>query len=203
MNDIRLERCKRTDPRYVAIRNRHYVPNNGACGRQLHYIIWYREEIVGVISGGSSAFGVKPRDKFFGLDLCKSFDESFEDECGELPSLRNEMLGTIINNNIFRLEIHEDNLATRILACWRRQVVNDWRERYDEWVLGFETYVVENEHRIGTCYRADNWKLVGRTAGHKMIYCKKNDQFSDIWRGECLLPCAVAELLQEMYKAGR
>jgi hypothetical protein len=122
MNAIRFERCKRTDPRYVAIRNRHYVPNNGACGRQLHYVIWYREEIVGVISGGSSAFGVKLRDEFFGLDLCKSFDEYFEDECGELPSIRNGMLGAIINNTIFRLEMHEDNLATRILACWRRQV---------------------------------------------------------------------------------
>jgi len=104
MNDIRLERCKRTDPRYVAIRNRHYVPNNGACGRQLHYVIWYREEIVGVISGGSAAFAVKPRDEFFGLDLCKSFDEHFKDERGELPSIRNGMLGTIINNTVFRLE---------------------------------------------------------------------------------------------------
>ena len=82
MNDIRLERCKRTDPRYVAIRNQHYVPNNGACGRQLHYVIWYREEIVGVISGGSSDFAVKPSDEFFGLDLCKTNVEHFKDERG-------------------------------------------------------------------------------------------------------------------------
>jgi hypothetical protein len=88
------------------------------------------------------------------------------------------MLGTIINNTVFRLEMREDNLATRILARWRRQVVTDWRERYDDWVLGFETYVVENEHRVGTCYRADNWTLVGRTTGDKMIYCKKTEQFS-------------------------
>jgi hypothetical protein len=144
----------------------------------LHYVIWYREEIVGVISGGSAAFAVKPRDEFFGLDLCKSFDEHFKDERGELPSIRNGMLGTIINNTVFRLEMREDNLATRILARWRRQVVTDWRERYDDWVLGFETYVVENEHRVGTCYRADNWTLVGRTTGDKMIYCKKTEQFS-------------------------
>jgi len=203
MNDIRLERCKRTDPRYVDMRNRHYVPNNGACGRQLHYLIRYREEIVGVISGGSSAFSGKRRDEFFGLDLCKSFDEYFADKCEGLPSIRNRMLGTIINNTIFRLERREDNLATRILACWRRQVVNDWREMYNDSVLGFETYVVENEHRVGTCYRADNWTLVGRTAGNKMIFCKKSEQFSDIWRGECLLPLPVVELPQEMYKAGR
>jgi Domain of unknown function (DUF4338) len=60
-----------------------------------------------------------------------------------------------------------------IIARWRKQVVSDWANKCGHSVLGFETFVVENEHRSGKCYRADNWTCVGRTTGDKLIYCKR------------------------------
>lgn len=50
--NIQLVPCKRSCPAYQDIRNRHYIPNHGAIGQQLHYLIYLDNEIVGIISGG-------------------------------------------------------------------------------------------------------------------------------------------------------
>lgn len=52
MNDISLVRCKRTDATYQAFRNRHYVENHGSVGQQIHYLIYLKNECIGIISGG-------------------------------------------------------------------------------------------------------------------------------------------------------
>ncbi len=164
---VHLQSCKRGDPRYVDIRNRHYVPNNGASGRQLHYLIWHDYKIVGIISGGSSAWAVENRDAFFGFDMWKTADNlSYGSERleGDISS-REWVLPLIINNTVFRLENHEKNLATRVLARWRRRTKEDWAERYNSLVIGFETFVEEEDYRKGALYKADNWTLVGTTAG--------------------------------------
>jgi hypothetical protein len=198
-HEITLERCKRTDPRYVEIRNRHYVPNAGVVGRALHYLAFENNSLVGIISGGSSTYAVKARDEFFGLDLCKAFDRFYE----EGAPIRPEMLGTIINNTIFRLEVHKPNLATRVLAHWRRQIVTDWEDAYGDGVMGFETYILEHAQRVGTLYKADNWTHVGKTSTGKLLYCKRNDFFYDYDRGECLLNYEVVDLLRCMYESGK
>lgn len=48
---------------------------------------------------------------------------------------------------------------------WRKQVAKDWEEKYGVTVHGFETFVIENENRKGTLYKADNWTCIGETAG--------------------------------------
>jgi hypothetical protein len=174
---IELHRVKRTDPRYQEIRDRHYVPNKGTHGQQLHYLIAVDDEIVGIISGASCVYAVKARDDYFGLTK--------ENKKVALPS--------IINNVVFRLERHDiPNLATQVLSLWRKRVAVDWEERYKVRVHGFETFVVEEDYRKGTLYKADNWEFVGNTFGStkahnhglasrgervptitKMIYCKK------------------------------
>lgn len=170
-----LERCKRTHPEYQDIRNRHYVENRGTHGQQLHYLIKLNGETVGIISGASSVWAVKSRDEFFGLNK--------DNKRKGLPSL--------INNTVFRIEVHHKNLASRVLAMWRKRIASDWEERYKVKVHGFETFVVETDFRKGACYKADNWVFVGITAGStkthkglankserlmttpKMVYCKK------------------------------
>lgn len=213
--DIRLELTNSAMPTwrvYKDIRKRHYVPDNGSQGRQLHYLVHYQEQVAGIISGGSATFSVKPVDKFFGLDLCKRFD-AFYDEGDPIHPV---MLGTIINNTVFRLENHAPNLASRVLSLWRKRVVSDWEQRFDDklrldspagrdvpiGVLGFETFIVPNAHRAGACYKADNWAQVGVTTSGKLIFCKRNPKFRDYLdlNGECLLSWEVALLLDEMYQ---
>lgn len=195
-NLIKLEFCKRSDSRYQEIRNRHYVENKGTHGQQIHFIIWYDSEIAGIISGASSVFAVKDRDDFFKIPKDKH-----EKTKKYLPS--------IINNTVFRLEKHIPNLATAVLSKWRKVCSKLWFELYGVEVIGFETFVVEEDYRKGTLYKADNWLYVGETKGStkshngldnkstriktsiKMIYCKwagknktpKNEYISS-WRAE-------------------
>ena len=191
---LELLRCKRTDPKYQEIRNRHYVPNNGTHGQQLHYLINLDGATVGIISGASCVFAVKSRDEYFGLTK--------ENKKVALPS--------IINNTVFRLEEHSiRNLATQVLSLWRKRISIDWEERYKVKVHGFETFVVETDTRKGTLYKADNWDFVGYTSGNtkvhhtgmggkseristttKMIYCLKikgtslSTSYTPTWRNK-------------------
>lgn len=65
--NIELTRCKRSNPEYQAIRDRHYIPNRGTFGQQIHYLIKLDGETVGIISGASAVYAVKSRDDYFGL----------------------------------------------------------------------------------------------------------------------------------------
>jgi hypothetical protein len=53
--DFLLEFCSREDPRYKTIRDEHYVKNKGAHGQQVHFLVWYKRTLVGIISGGAAA----------------------------------------------------------------------------------------------------------------------------------------------------
>lgn len=149
---IELEYCKRTDPRYEEIRNRHYVENKGCHGQQIHFLIHYNDKIVGIISGASSVYAVKSRDNFFNIPKDKHIKQK-------------RFLPAIINNVVFRLEHHEKNLATRVLSKFRKISANLWEELYNVPVIGFETFVVEEDYRKGALYKADNWNYLGETAG--------------------------------------
>lgn len=148
---IRLIRCKRTNPVYQQFRGRHYIPNHGAVGQQLHYLIFIDDEpeCVGIISAGSSVYAVGCRDRYFGITTAN----------------REVALNGIVNNTVFRLEKNIPNLGTQVLKAWRRRVREDWFSQYGVRVAGFETFVVENERRKGAMYKADNWQYVGETKG--------------------------------------
>ncbi len=184
---ILFEFCKITDPRYKAIRDRHYVSNAGACGQQIHFLIWYKGEIMGIISAGSSVYAVGARDEFFKLPKDKQ--------------QKKKALVHIVNNTVFRLEKDEqDNpdLAPQTVALWRKVITSVWLDLYSAPVVGFETFVVEKDladgrQRKGKLYIADNWKFVGYSKGSakshrglhnkqtrkktepKMIFVRRND----------------------------
>lgn len=149
MERLRLERCKRSNAIYQEIRNRHYIPNNGAVGQQIHYLITLGGECIGIISGGSAAYAVKCRDDYFGIT----------------KENRNPALNGIIDNTVFRLERNIPNLGTQILKLFRNTIQEDWEQQYGVKVCGFETFIIENEHRKGAMYKADNWDFVGETSG--------------------------------------
>ena len=146
---IRLVQVKRSNLIYQQIRDRHYVPNHGAIGQQIHYLILLDGECVGIITGGSAAYAVKSRDEYFGIT----------------KENRNVALNGIVDNTVFRLERNLPNLGTQILALWRKTIEKDWYLKYGVRVAGFETFVIENERRKGSMYKADNWDYVGETEG--------------------------------------
>ena len=193
MLDVKLLICQRTNPLYVKYRDRHYISNNGCHGQQLHYLVTINGTLHGVISGASAVFGVKSRDDFFCLGrnydeyrqavaASKSGDEfSPSKPCATLKKVQ---LNSIINNVVYRIEGAPHGAASQILSAWRRRISSDWEELYGVKVAGFETFVVEgnlndreekctDRNRTGALYLADNWEMVGITAGNTKTHSKK------------------------------
>ena len=169
---IQLALCQRTHPSYVQFRDRHYISNSGCHGQQLHYLVMIDGQLHGILSGASSVYGVKARDQFF--DLSKEKD------------LRHAQLSSIICNVVYRLENAPRNAATQALALWRKQIAHDWEQLYQVKVAGFETFVIEgsendrneictNRERTGALYRADNWNMLGITAGNTKSHAAASD----------------------------
>ena len=169
---IDLALCQRTHPAYLQFRDRHYISNSGCHGQQLHYLVMIDGRLHGILSGASAVYGVKARDQFFGI--AKEKDQ------------RHAQLSSIICNVVYRLEKAPRNAATQALALWRRQIAADWEWLYQVKVAGFETFVIEGSHndrnevctdreRTGALYRADNWEMLGLTAGNTKSHAAASD----------------------------
>jgi hypothetical protein len=143
-----FELTSRNNSLYKTIRDDHYVPNHGCIGRQLHYIIWFEDLPVGIISGASAVWACKPRDEFFGVTV----------------ENRTTQINRIIDNVVFRLIDNTYNYGTQILSQWRKLILKDWCVKYGDNPIGFETFVY-GDNRKGSMYKADNWDYVGMTAG--------------------------------------
>jgi hypothetical protein len=164
---IDLALCQRTHPAYLDFRDRHYISNSGCHGQQLHYLVMIDGRLHGILSGASAVYGVKSRDEFFGI--------------AKERELRHAQLSSIICNVVYRLENAPRNAATQALALWRKQIAADWEALYQVKVAGFETFVIEgshddrekvctDRHRTGALYRADNWEMLGVTAGNTKVH---------------------------------
>ena len=108
----------------------------------------------GLSRGGSAVYATNVRDEFFHIN----------------KSNRESVINGIIDNTLYRLELHEFNLASKIVSLWRKSVVKDWEGLYGVKPYGFETFVEyaeidANTQRVGSLYLADNWTRVGETVG--------------------------------------
>jgi len=56
------------------------------------------------------------------------------------------------------------HLASHILGQMARRIADDWERIYGHPIYFLETFVDPERHR-GTCYRAANWVVMGRTTG--------------------------------------
>ena len=121
----------------------------GAHLRYLVEICCPTPQMVGCLQLSSPAWKMKARDKF----ICWSTE-------GHRANLQK-----VVNNSRFLLVpwVHVEHLASRVLGQMARQFPGDWERAYGIKPLLLET-VVSEEHE-GTCYRAANWKEVGKTTG--------------------------------------
>lgn len=177
---VKLQLCKRSDPQYQEFRDRHYVTNRGCHGQQLHYLVWLEDRLLGIISGASAVYSVKPRDDFFGIT----------------KEHRRAQLNSIINNVVFRIEDAPRNAATQVLSMWRKRIAADWEYLYGVPVAGFETFVIEGSQddrgavctgktRTGALYLADNWTSLGLTQGSTKAHGKGGMQSTSTRKEVC------------------
>ena len=109
----------------------------------------YGRDVAAVLFG-APAWRCAPRDQFL--------------EWG--PTQRREQLPGLANNTRFLILpwVRVPHLASHVLGAVARRISADWQSKYGHGLDWLETFV-EHERFAGSCYRAANWKRVGRTAG--------------------------------------
>lgn len=157
---IELVQVKRTYPFLLEDMKDHYSAPKGFVGRNICYAVAFGGEYIGGIVGGSSPL--------------------------HLPGDRKDTpLNSIVNNLFFHVVPGElgypvRNFTQKVLRLWRERVKIDWKERYDDEVLLFESLV--ELPRSGECYRRDGWTLDGQTKG---FTCKRGPgKGTDSWSGK-------------------
>jgi len=129
----------------------HYLGYKAPFGlHQKYFITGHRDQILGCILYSSSSWALECRDQWIGW--------------GARQRVRN--LYRVINNSRFLILpwVHLKNLASHALSLAQKQVVCDWEVRFGYKPVLIETFVDPDFFR-GTCYRAGNWKFIGKTKG--------------------------------------
>ena len=139
----------------------HYLGYRGSVGENMKYVIFDRRgRPLSCVLFGSAAWKVESRDSYIGWD----------------QSQRPQRLHLITNNMRFLVLpwVRIPHLASHVLGSIVRRIREDWRKRYGHDVVLLETFVDMTRFR-GTCYKAANWILVGRTKGRS-----RNDRYNTL-----------------------
>ena len=129
----------------------HYLPFNGPFGQCLRHVAVRGETWVALVGWTAGAFKVAARDAWIGWTRERQF----------------RRLKLIANNSRFVIlggKGATRNLASRVLGLSLRRLSRDMRAAHGFPVLLAETFV-DPSRFAGTCYRASNWRMLGRTRG--------------------------------------
>jgi len=135
-----------------------YVPSTSSVGRRIDWVVFNDDKPVGMIGIGSSVYP-PPKDilRHIGLSI-KEYKEVFN---------------TFANNWRFCMRESIKNAGTQILKELRKQAPIYWKQKYGNDLNYLITFVAGGNN--GAVYKADNWSLIGETAGlpkHKSVSMK-------------------------------
>ena len=165
LDELSLSITKRTDERLLLLMDAHYSQPKGFVGRSICYAISYDGIYYGHTVAGSATRFLPGRNEFLGIDI--------------------HQLNSVANNIFFHIEKVNDrypirNFVPYIIDAWCRTAAEDWREKYGDILVGFETLV--ELPRSGECYRRAGWTECGMTKGYT---CKRvAGEGTDSWTGK-------------------
>lgn len=129
----------------------HYLRYQRPVGEHLKYLVRTRGQAIACLAFSSAPRHLASRDRFIGWDA----------------AARRRNLHLIAYNTRFLIlpwVQQAPHLASHILGRMARQVSRDWDRFYAHPIHLLETFV-DPERFAGTCYRAANWMVVGKTTG--------------------------------------
>lgn len=128
----------------------HYLGYEQPVGEHLGYLIWAQGRPVACLAWSSAPRHLGSRDRFIGWS-------------GEA---RRRNIRFIAYNTRFLILpwVEVPHLASHVLSRVARQLSHDWERLYQHPIYFLETFVDPKRFR-GTCYRAANWVVLGRTTG--------------------------------------
>src|SRR5690349_12959693 len=133
----------------------HYHPLGAGIlrGAQMRYLVSSsRFGYLGVLTFSSGTWALQERDA----------------EIGWSEEARRAQLRLLVRNDRFLIlpTVRVRNLASHVLALTLKRLAEDWEQRYAVRPVLVETFVDPQQYK-GTCYRAANWREVGKTSGRR------------------------------------
>jgi len=128
----------------------HYLNYTQPVGEQLKFLVWAEGRPIACLAWSSAPRHIGSRDRYIGWDA----------------AARRRNIRFIAYNTRFLILpwVRVEHLASHILGRMAARVGDDWQQMYGHPIYFLETFVDPARFR-GTCYRAANWVLLGKTTG--------------------------------------
>ena len=128
----------------------HYLGYEQPVGEHLKYLVWAEGRPIACLAWSSAPRHLGSRDRYIGWDA----------------AARRSHIRFIAYNSRFLILpwVRVEHLASHILSRMAARISADWQQMYRHPIYFLETFV-DRERFRGTCYRAANWVLMGRTTG--------------------------------------
>jgi len=128
----------------------HYLHYVQPVGEHLKYMVYSQERPLACLAWSSAPRHLGPRDRFIGWS----------------PEQRKRNIHLLAYNTRYLIMpwVRVPHLASHILGRMAKILPRDWERVYGHPVLFLETFTDPARYR-GTCYRAANWVVLGRTTG--------------------------------------
>ena len=159
LQPIALQQVRRTgdEPLFNSLMEQHhYLKYEQPVGEHLKYAAWSKERPIACLAWSSAPRHLGSRDRYIGWSA----------------EARRCNIRFIAYNTRFLILpwVSVSHLASHLLGRMAAMLSDDWRRMYGHPIYFVETFIDPGRFR-GTCYRAANWQLLGRTTGRG-----KNDQ---------------------------
>ena len=153
LQPLELEQVRRTaqEPLFNSLMEQHhYLGYEQPVGEHLKYVVWAQGRPVACLAWSSAPRHLASRDHYIGWDA----------------AARRSHIRLIAYNTRFLILpwVRVEHLASHILGRMAARISDDWQRMYGHPIYFLETFIDPERFR-GTCYRAANWVLMGRTTG--------------------------------------
>ena len=160
---IRLElveyHMQKVQVKRIIDKHHSYVPSNNSVGRRIDWLVYHSDYInafgiqqaIGMIGVGSSVYP-PPKDLLSYVGMTKSeYKDNFN---------------SFANNWRYCLTKSIHNLGSQVLKQLRFHAPIEWNRKYGNFLTHLVTFVGGGKN--GAVYKADNWEMIGETAGLPM-----------------------------------
>jgi hypothetical protein len=153
LQPLEFEQVRRTgdEPLFNSLmEEHHYLGYEQPVGEHLKYLVWAQGRPLTCLAWSSAPRHLGSRDRYIGWSA----------------EARRCNISFIAYNTRFLILpwVEVPNLASHILSRMAGRLSADWGCVYGHPIYFLETFV-DSERFRGTCYRAANWVLLGRTTG--------------------------------------
>jgi hypothetical protein len=150
---IELQQVRRTadEPLFNSLmESHHFLKYEQPVGEHLKYVVWAQGRPVACLAWSSAPRHLASRDRYIGWSA---------------EARRRNIRYLAYNTRFLILPwVEVPHLASHLLSRMARRLSADWERLYGHPIYFLETFVDPERFR-GTCYRAANWVVLGRTTG--------------------------------------